>query len=157
MSTNVEKESGINHSISGVTIAPMKLSLPVLQALEEFLENPSERYTLHRRSDQRQVAVSEAVRSQILLSGVTLEQACGRVRQDYWYLPDLEEFIRNSQQQLEPDNPDSSIIYSFRLHDTTGNNWRQFTNEYRLIQCPLTHEIYEMGLGFDVMTIDDPR
>ena len=84
--------------LPGIQIDGIKLSIPLLRVLEEFLEFPERRYGLVRRSDQRQLAV----------------------------------------------------------HDTTHNNWRQFTSEFRLIQCPITQTIYEVTCGLDVVPCLSP-
>lgn len=141
--------------LPGIQLDSIKLSIPLLQVFEEFLEFPERRYGLVRRSDQRQLAVSEAVRSQVLKSGVTLEEVVKRRRQDYWHLPNLEDWQRVSR-ELEPNNPNSRIEYSYIVHDTTHNNWRLFTSEFRLIQCPVSQVIYEVSRGLDVIPVASP-
>jgi len=141
--------------LQGIQLDSIKLSLPLLRVFEEFLEFPDRRYCLIRRSDQRQLAVSEAVRSQVLKSGVSLEEVVKRRRQDYWHLPNLEDWQRVSR-ELEPNNQNSRLEYSYIVHDTTCNNWRRFTSEFRLIQCPVTQVIYEISQGLDVVPVASP-
>lgn len=141
--------------LPGIQLDSIKLSIPLLQVFEEFLEFPERRYGLVRRSDQRQLAVSEAVRSQVLKSGVSLEEVVKRRRQDYWHLPNLDDWQRVSR-ELEPNNPNSKLEYSYIVHDTTHNNWRQFTSEFRLIQCPVSQVIYEVSRGLDVIPVASP-
>lgn len=141
--------------LPGIQLDSIKLSLPLLRVFEEFLEFPERRYGLVRRSDQRQLAVSEAVRSQVLKSGVSLEEVVKRRRQDYWHLPNLDEWQKVSR-ELEPNNDNSRLEYSYIIHDTTCNNWRRFTSEFRLIQCPVTQVIYEISQGLDVIPVASP-
>ena len=95
------------------------------------------------------------MRSQVLKSGVSLEDVVKRRRQDYWHLPNLDEWQRVSR-ELEPNNDNSRLEYSYIVHDTTCNNWRRFTSEFRLIQCPVTQVIYEISQGLDVVTVASP-
>lgn len=141
--------------LPGIQLDSIKLSLPLLRVFEEFLEFPERRYGLVRRSDQRQLAVSEAVRSQVLKSGVSLEEVVKRRRQDFWHLPNLDEWQQVSR-ELEPNNDNSRLEYSYIVHDTTLNNWRRFTSEFRLIQCPVTQVIYEISQGLDVVPVVSP-
>jgi hypothetical protein len=141
--------------LPGIQLDSIKLSLPLLRVFEEFLEFSDRRYCLIRRSDQRQLAVSEAVRSQVLKSGVSLEEVVKRRRQEYWHLPNLEDWQRVSR-ELEPNNQNSRLEYSYIVHDTTCNNWRRFTSEFRLIQCPVTQVIYEISQGLDVVPVASP-
>lgn len=141
--------------LPGIQVDGIKLSIPLLRIFEEFLEFPDRRYCLIRRSDQRQLAVSEAVRSQVLKSGASLEDVVRRRRQDYWHLPNLDDWQRDSQ-ALEPNNQNSKLEYSYIVHDTTHNNWRRFTSEFRLIQCPITQAIYEVSRGLDVVPCLSP-
>lgn len=141
--------------LPGIQVDGIKLSLPLLRIFEEFLEFPDRRYCLIRRSDQRQLAVSESVRSQVLKSGASLEDVVKRRRQDYWHLPNLDDWQRDSQ-ALEPNNQNSKLEYSYIVHDTTRNNWRRFTSEFRLVQCPITQIIYEVSRGLDVVSVASP-
>jgi hypothetical protein len=72
--------------------------------------------------------------SAALIKGATLEEAVRRKRQDYWYLPDLTEFQRESRQRLEPNNENSFIEFSWRGVSKDRISWRQFITKYRLIQ-----------------------
>lgn len=137
----------------GVQIASMRLSLPILQVLTEFLESPEERRALVRLHDQRQIALSQS--SQVLIKNATVEEAIGRKRESYWYAPDLAEFIQRSQRELEPNNPNSSIVISWRGVDRTGTDWREFTHSYRLI-ADADGILYHASKNLDLRSIPAP-
>lgn len=115
----------------GLQIAQMKLSKPILEVFEHFLEYPERKLGLVRLHDERQIAVSEA--SSALIKNATAKEAVQRKRHEYWYLPDLEEFTTVSRQRLEANNVDSILEFSWRGVDKTGQHWRKFTNRYRLV------------------------
>ncbi|MBW4458613.1 MAG: hypothetical protein KME55_42035 [Nostoc indistinguendum CM1-VF10] len=119
-------------SIPGIQIAKVKLSIPILRVLQNFCEYPENRCALVRVCDERQVALTES--SAILLTKVTLEEAVRRKRKEYWYLPDLAEFKRESSQKLEPNNEASYIEFSWRGVSKDGLNWRRFTTKYKLVE-----------------------
>jgi hypothetical protein len=114
---------------------------------EYFLENPDLPGGLVRRSDNRQIALT-AASQRIILGGATVQDAVKRKRSDYWFLGDLETYMRESQQQLEPNNPDSVLEFSWRGCDRQRENWRQFSNRYRLIEA--NGILYEFSIGLGV-------
>jgi len=118
--------------VPGLQIAEMKLSLPILRIFEEFCEYPERRSGLVRINDERQVAMSES--SSVLVVNSTLAQAVQRKRNEYWYLPDLEDFNRQWRQSLTADDNSSSIEFAYRGVSSDGTNWRRFTNRYRLVR-----------------------
>ena len=115
----------------GLQIAEMRLSLPIVRVLETFLEYPERKSALVRLEDERQMVISESAAT--LIKNATVRDAVQRKREDFWYLPDLEAFTLESQQQLEADNPDSILEFSWRGVDRTGQDWRRFTHRYRLV------------------------
>jgi hypothetical protein len=108
------------------------MSLPILKVLTEFLEHPEERRALVRLHDQRQIAMTQS--SQVLIKNATVEEAIGRKRESYWFAPDLADFMQRSRRELEPNNPQSSIVVTWRGVDRTGRDWREFTHSYRLLE-----------------------
>jgi len=108
------------------------MSLPILKVLTEFLEYPEERRALVRLHDQRQIAMTQS--SQVLIKNATVEEAIGRKRESYWFAPDLADFMQRSRRELEPNNPQSSIVVTWRGVDRTGRDWREFTHSYRALQ-----------------------
>jgi len=108
------------------------MSLPILKVLTEFLEHPEERRALVRLHDQRQIAMTQS--SQVLIKDATVEEAIGRKRESYWFAPDLADFMQRSRRELEPNNPQSSIVVTWRGVDRTGRDWREFTHSYRLLE-----------------------
>ncbi len=120
------------------------------QIFEYFLENPDLPGGLIRRSDNRQIALT-AASQRMILGGATVQDAVKRKRSDYWFLPDLEVYMRQSQQQLEANNPDSILEFSWRGCDRKRENWRQFTNRYRLIEA--NGILYEFSVGLGVKAL----
>lgn len=131
----------------GIQIDNLLLTPPLLKICEYFLENPELRGGLVRRSDNRQIALT-AASQKVILGGATVQDAVKRKRSDYWFLGDLETYMRESKQQLEPNNPNSVLEFSWCGCDRTRENWRQFTNRYRLIEADGI--IYELSVGLDV-------
>jgi len=72
--------------------------------------------------------------SQVLIKNATVEEAIGRKRESYWFAPDLADFMQRSRRELEPNNPQSSIVVTWRGVDRTGRDWREFTHSYRLLE-----------------------
>lgn len=108
------------------------LSAPLLKVLNSFLENPEEKWALVRLSDERQVAMTSSCRD--LIRNATVDDALKRKRVQYWDINDLEEFRRLTQQQLEPNNPQSIIQHRFKVVDRTGTDWRWMVSDYRLVE-----------------------
>ncbi|HEY9697046.1 MAG TPA: hypothetical protein V6D10_07270 [Trichocoleus sp.] len=143
--------------LPGIRVAQMRLSLPIVRELENFLEHPDEKWVLVKLSSdlqsQQQIAMSESC--QVLISGATVEQAINRQRREYWHLPDLEDLNRSTQ-QLEPNNPRSIIETSWLGVDVpTRSNWRKFTYQYRLIQDD-SGVLYQVGKNLDVEAVQPP-
>ncbi|MBO3462123.1 hypothetical protein G7B40_031090 [Aetokthonos hydrillicola Thurmond2011] len=134
----------------GIQIAEMKLSLPILRVFGEFLEYPERKSGLIRLSDERQIAVSESSRA--LFWDWTLEDAVMQRRSNYWYLPDLAEVKRLTQINLEPDNPNSRVEFSWRC---PGETWRRYTNEYRLV-TDAYGTVYQVSTSFGYEEISAP-
>lgn len=120
--------------IHGITVASLELDEILLRLFfDEFLPNPEKRLGLIRRSDYQQVAISNAIMSNVLRPGVTKADVVKRMVWDYGYWPDIEERSINLR-SLTPNDPNSSVITSLRMHDTTGRNWRVSEAKMRLIE-----------------------
>ena len=120
---------------TGVQIAQMRLSLPLVRTLFEFAENPEMLAGFVRLSDERQVCMTEAIAQIVTASGQDLEEVVTRRREEYWHPADLIEFNREWQQVLEPDNVQSTLEYTYRAKVTpTSNQWRRWTTRFRLVQ-----------------------
>ncbi|MBW4633906.1 MAG: hypothetical protein KME30_18985 [Iphinoe sp. HA4291-MV1] len=133
--------------MGGIQIAEMHLSRALIQVLLEFDENPDMSAGLVRLSDERQVAVTAAAAR--FVPNNDAEELVRLRRQDYWWLPDLENFNRNWRQQLEPNNLSSMIEYSYRSEADRDRNWGRYTTRYRLIQDDfgvLYHVCYSVGV-----------
>jgi hypothetical protein len=155
-SLKIEEESMLGKSTTkdiGIQVAEQKLSIPILRVLNYFGEQPERRSALVRLYDERQIVVTES--SSVLIKGATLEEAVQRKRSSYWYLPDLEDFRRESRQSLEPNNESSFIEFSWRGVSKDGINWRRFTNKYRLIQDSYG-VLYQVSHNLSVEQITTP-
>ncbi|HEY9660990.1 MAG TPA: hypothetical protein V6C65_21250 [Allocoleopsis sp.] len=108
------------------------LSVPLLQTLNLFLENPEEKWALVRLSDESQIAMTASC--QELIRNATIEQAINRKRSEFWDANDLEEFRQITRQSLEPNNPQSIVQHRFKVVDRTGQDWRWMVSDYRLIE-----------------------
>lgn len=132
---NIERINMTEIAISentGLQLVNQKLSISLLKVINYFFEQPEQRNAIVRLHDERQIAITES--NSVLIKGVTLEEAAQRKRSDYWYLPDLEDFRRESKQKLEPNNENSFIEFSWRGVSKDKIDWRVFTNRYSLIQ-----------------------
>ncbi len=136
-----------NVLVPGFQVDSLLLTRSILKVFEQFLENPEIKVGLVRRFDNRQIAVTSACNN-VILGGATLQDAVKRKRSDYWFLPDLETYMKESQQQLEPNNPNSTLEFSWRGCDRHRQNWRRFTNRYHLIESDGI--IYEVSVGLAV-------
>jgi hypothetical protein len=134
----------------GIQIHDLLLTPPIFKVFEYFLENPDIPGGLVRRSDNHQIALT-AASQRMILGGATVKDAVKRKRSDYWFLGDLETYMRQSQQQLEPNNPNSILEFSWRGCDRKRENWRQFTNRYRLIEA--NGVLYECSIGLGVKSL----
>jgi len=129
------------------------MSLPILKVLTEFLEHPEERRALVRLHDQRQIAMTQS--SQVLIKNATVEEAIGRKRESYWFAPDLADFMQRSRRELEPNNPQSSIVVTWRGVDRTGRDWREFVHEYVLL-CDRDNVLYHCSKNLEFRSIAAP-
>ena len=138
--------SSLLQTPSGIQVAQMRLSAPLLQVLLEFTENPQMSAGLVRLSDEQQVCVTEA--SARLIPNNDAEELVTLKRQDYWWLEDLDTFNTEWRLRLEANNPQSFLEYSYRAEIDQLGNWGRLTSRYRLIQDDqgiLYHVCYSVG------------
>lgn len=136
-----------------IAISEMMISAPFLRVLAEMMERPEDRATIVRVSDERQIVVSASMAP--LITSATPAEATRRRREDYWHLPDLEEFRRDWRQHLEPNNPDSTREITFACCDpVTRDNWMSLTNRYRAIE--MNGEIYHYSVNVGSEAIAAP-
>lgn len=141
---------------TGIQIAQMRLSLPLIQTLMEFAENPDMLAGFVRLSDQRQVCMTEAIASIVAASGQDLEEVVTRRREQYWYAQDLSDFNRDWQQTLEANNPNSTIEYTYRAKVSPANSqWRKWVSRFRLVQDDLG-TTYHVGYAIGNEPIPTP-
>lgn len=153
--------------LPGIQIAQMQLSRPLLEVMMEFIENPEWRCGVVSLKDQHQVIITKSSAQMILgadydrlMSGGQEEEARSRLaaatnlkREDYFYLPDLEDFMQSTRQQLTVNDRDSEIELSWRGRDRSGA-WKQFTQRTRLISDG--GEVYHVARNIDVVDIREP-
>lgn len=139
----------------GFQIAPMAITPSIWQVLGEFLEFPDRKSGLIRVADNRQVALSRSFGS--LVPDYTLEECVTRRREDYWYLPDLQDFAREARQRLEVNNPLSFFEFSWRGYDPGYINWERIVNRYRLVSDD-NGTLYEVStnIGCEPLTSPPP-
>ena len=139
----------------GIITTAMRIAPSIQEVFDFFSENPDLSAGLVRLSDERQVSLTDA--SALLLTETDggAENMVTKRRSDYWFLPDLEEFNRNSRQLLEPDNRRSRIEVPVRTSDPFGGNWLLAVNEYRLITDD-RGELYHVCITRDCRAMTSP-
>lgn len=155
--------------LPGIQIAQTRLSLPLINVINDFIENPDWACGVVELSTQRQLIVTEASAKMILRSDFDRLIAAGeeheireRVaaatnlkREDYFYPPDLLEFMRMTRRDLEPNNPSSKQELTWRGQSRDGT-WVRYTHEYRLIMGDL-NEVYHVGRNVGYEAIAEPE
>jgi len=141
---------------TGIQIAQMRLSLPLVRTLFEFAENPEMLAGFVRLTDERQICMTESIAQIVAASGQDLEEVITRRRQQYWHPQDLEDFNRTWQQVLEANNPQSTIEYTYRAKVTpTSTEWRQWTTRFRLVEDDFSTN-YHVGYAIATEPIPAP-
>lgn len=141
----VQKMSNLTLPPTGIQIAQMRLTYPLIQTLVEFAEKPDMLAGFVRLSDQRQVCMTEAIASIVASSGQDLEEVITRRREQYWHAQDLADFNRHWQQSLEANNPQSTIEYTYRAKvSPSSDQWRKWISRFRLVEDDLG-AIYHVG------------
>jgi len=136
-----------------LAISEMMISAPFLRVLSEMLDQPEEKATIVRVSDERQIVVSASMSP--LITSASPTEATRRKREDYWHLPHLEDFRRDWRQYLEPNNPKSTREISFSCCDpVTKGNWRKMTNRYRAVE--VNGEVYHYSINVGCESISAP-
>ncbi|NEQ96389.1 MAG: hypothetical protein F6K30_06645 [Cyanothece sp. SIO2G6] len=115
-----------------------------------FLENPATAGGIVRVRDNQLVAMSQAS-AMHMMNSHTPQSALNYKREDFWHLPDLENFNQEWQQALQPDGS-NSLEFSYlscnpligRERDEEGD-WKRYHQRYKLIQCPITQELYHVS------------
>lgn len=154
-STTTTTKNAMQNLTMGIMTAPIKLSEPLLRLfLDEFLPYPDRRMTLTQQDTHQQVAVSEAIMSQVKRPGVKLEDLVKRTDYDFCYWSDIEQADTDCK-LLTPNNLNSSAIVTRRVHDTTGQNWRAMDFEIRLVE-DAWGTIYQFKTGLDVRSCSMP-
>lgn len=130
-----------------VQAGELKLTLPLLRVVTDWLQSPETRGGLVRLTDERQVLMTGA--SGVLVTTDTLVEAVQRRREEFWYLPDLEEMRRRSRQE-------AGFEFTFRTFDPVlGGDWMSFTNRYRVVEDGLGNT-YHVGENLAWESIPDP-
>ena len=156
-------------ALPGIQVAQMRLSRPLLEVMLEFIENPDWRCGVVSLQDQHQVIVTEASAQMILgreydrlmMEGLEDEvrsrvaAATNLKREDYFYLPDLDVFMRETRQRLAVNDRASKIELSWRGQGRDGS-WKQFTHEYRLVGDE-RGAVYHVAKNLDCVEIAAPE
>lgn len=133
-------------------VAEQRLSVPLVSALVDIQENPGIKGIV-KWSNQKQVILTTDC-SQISI-GQELEDCLNYSRNQYWYAPDLEEFLRRCQQELRQDGS-NEIDFSYLSFDpTTGGDWIRAIARYRMIDAGRLG-IYQMCENIEFDTVAAP-
>lgn len=124
-------------SIPDLEVPSLWLCPSMAKLLLELMEHPERKYGLVRVRDEQQILFSP--NCQDLNPGHSMDEALTWKRPDFWHPEDLRVFNRDTHQQLEPDNPASTIQYTWRSFDPelgldADDGWLSFTTEYRLVR-----------------------
>lgn len=127
----------------------------ILRVFDEIV-NCSGGAGLVRLSDGLQLCLND--KSDCTLRGLaTISEATKWKRKDYWNPEDLETFLRETQQQLEPNNPQSSIEFTYLTFDPKTGNFQNYdqriTSQYRLVEDGLGN-LYHFGKNVDIESLD---
>lgn len=120
---------------------------------------------LVRLSDNLQLALNEHSDG-TLVNGATIDDAVQWQREQYWHQEDLDIFLRDTRQQLEPNNVNSWITRTYRVYDPKAHNGptvgsqncdREITSKYRLIfnggDSNDLRNYFHLGMNLDIKTI----
>lgn len=139
--------------LTGVALGEtLILTTNLSKEIFRFNENPDIIGGIIRREDNCQLAMTMSF--QKLFNQTRVVDAVKRKREEYWHLPDLEEFMRLSQQTLEPNNSDSTLEFKARTKSPRSGSWSQYTNRYRLIDDGGI--LYEVAEVLDKIDIASP-
>jgi len=123
-----------------IEIAALSLSSCLYREIGWFLDHPIQAGGIVRVADNRQVVMSyaNAKKDADFTAGAGVKKAVTWSREDYWHPGDLNEFDREWQQQLEPNNPNSWIEVKWRSFDPaigldSEEGWIEFANRYKLL------------------------
>lgn len=136
--------------VGEIPIAPV-----TRRALDTILDNPSEKWFLHRITPSfdrmTQIAVSEAAAS--LIVGATPLQAVGRSRLDY--MPQSE-FDRMAQTFRRDLSEDRLIEFDFDLYSpVTRGNWRHVNYQYQIVGTLPNGDLLQLGQCLSCVPIPD--
>lgn len=144
-------------------LAQMRLDESLIRVLLGFLERPEEVFGLVSAATEQQMALSESAARIILgadFAAMTpdavrqkLVEATAMKREDYFWLPDLEDFRRDIR-GLEPNNPDSQIILRPRMQARDGN-WYEYVHQYTAVQDSWGN-LYHIGRSLDMAPVATP-
>lgn len=138
-------------NIPNLVLGTCEISPELWRVLGEALDHPEWNFGLVERATQRQI-VTSASNAPIVVG--TLQESVTWKRQDYWHPADLENYMRDSQQQLEPNNPQSVLSVTYRTHEN-WQDWLEQVTQYRLVEDRFGR-IYEVALVQDYRTISTP-
>jgi hypothetical protein len=154
-------------ALPGIQVAKMRFSPHLVRTLMEFMEHPDRACGVVELSTQRQLMITESSARMILQEDYTRLMELGREdlvrervaaatslrREDYFFAPDLDAFMRMTR-ELEPNNPDSRREITWRGQSRSGS-WVNYTHQYKLIQDDLG-KVYHVGQNVAFEPIAEP-
>lgn len=144
----------VSNDTPQVAIANMLLPMPLLEKMQEIFSDSSKKICIFRRTDQVQVAVSQAVAEDIIGS-TPLEAVQGRTRFDFWERRRLEDYLSQESKQLIPNDPGSEVVIKWQGYSpVTRDNWREWETKIFAIQIGATQ--YEVAETLEIRSIAKP-
>lgn len=136
--------------VGEIPIAPV-----TRRALDTILDNPSEKWFLHRITPEfdrmTQIAVSEAAAS--LIVGATPLQAVGRSRLEYMPRSEFDRMAQTFRRDLSEDRP---IEFAFDLFSpVTRGNWRRVDYRYQIVGSLPNGDLLQLGQCLSCVPIPD--
>lgn len=146
-----------------IEVYALSLSPEMYREIGWFLEHPEQAGGIVRIHDNQQVAMSyaNAKKDADYTAGAGVKKAVSWKREDYWHPGDLNDFDRDWQQQLEPNNPNSWIEARWRSFDPdlglgAEDGWIEFVNCYKLIRDERTGLTYHVSQNIGMKEIAKP-
>lgn len=155
-------------ALPGIHIGDAILSPALVDVINEFNEHPDWACGVVELKSQRQIMITGASARMILGGDFDRLMAAGaeniireRVaaatrlkRENYFYLPHLEEFMRMTRQDLEPNNASSRRELTWWGQARDGS-WVEYTHEYRTVMDAWGH-VYHVGRNLGFRSIPEP-
>jgi hypothetical protein len=129
-----------------------RLSAPLVSALIEIQENPGIKGIVKWTNQKQVVLTTDRVQIGI---GQSVEECLNYSRSQYWYKPDLEEFLQRCQQELRQDGTNSIEFPYLSFDPTTRGDWMRCVARYRIVDAGRLG-FYQIGTNLDFAKVTAP-